>query len=365
MRIVLSILLIAALTGSAALAGDLKPPYRDPVPTSEAHVALLREGIALHDQGRYAEAAAKYEQVLAANPDDVLALYELAFSLQAAGDFRRSLEVGTRGATYRSEHLSKFYTVIGTAHDELGRPAEAIEAYEAGVKVAPNDAVLRFNLAVTYVGMKQTAKALAQLKAAAEVRPDYGSAHFGLAQLFLDDGYRVPALFAAARFCVVERGTKRSAAARGMISRVMQGGVKPGSRPNEISITLDVNSKKDEGDFGTIEVTIGLSKAVDQTESGKGKSEVQQLIGQWETILGVLSELKPEKDRKLFVGRHYVPYFIAIKKKGFVEPFVYVTLTGSDVPGVAEWLRANDGRVKEFLAWSDAYTWPGTSENGR
>ncbi len=364
LKLVLSILLIVAFTGSAAMAGDIKPPHRDPVPTTEAHAAILREGIALHDQGKYAEAAAKYEQVLAGNPDDVLALYELAFSLQSAGEYAKSLEVGTRGATYRSEHLSKFYTVIGTAHDVLGRPKEAIEAYMAGVKVAPDDPVLRYNLAVTYAGMQEVARARGELKVAAEIRPDYGSAHLALAQLFFDDGYRVPALLAAARFCVLEFGTKRSAAARDLISRVLQGGVEPGSKPNEISITLDLNSKKDEGDFGTIEMTIGLSKAVDQTESGKGKSEVQQLVGQWETILGVLSELKPAKDRNLFTGRYYVPYFIAIKKKGFVEPFVYVTLLGSDVPGVAEWLRANDGRVKEFLAWSQSYAWPVKSEKG-
>ena len=357
-------LLLTCLASPTVYAGDIKPPHRDPVPTAEAHVAVLREGIALHDQGKFAEAAAKYEQVLAANPDDVLALYELAFSLQAAGNYAKSLEVGTRGATYRSEHLSKFYTVMGTAHDVLGSPKEAIQAYEAGLRVAPTDAMLRYNLAVTYAGMKEMAKARAQLKAAAEIRPDYGSAHLALAQLFLDDDYRVPALLAAARFCVLEYGTKRSAAARDMMSRVLQGGVEPGSKPNEISITLDVNSKKDEGDFGTIEMTIGLSKAVDLTESGKGKSEVQQLVGQWETILGVLSELKPAKDRNLFTGRYYVPYFIAIKKKGFVEPFVYVTLLGSDAPGVAEWLRANDGRVKEFLAWSQSYAWPVRSEKG-
>ncbi len=45
-------------------------------------------------------------------------------------------------------------------------------------------------------------------------------------------------------------------------------------------------------------------------------------------------------------------------EKNFVEPFVYYASQRTSIPGVSEWLNANNDRVTAFLNWSKSYQWP-------
>jgi len=59
-----------------------------------------------------------------------------------------------------------------------------------------------------------------------------------------------------------------------------------------------------------------------------------------------------------FINTHYVPFFVALKQRNYVEPFVYWASQRAPVPGVREWLTANQPRVREFLDWASRYSWP-------
>jgi hypothetical protein len=47
-----------------------------------------------------------------------------------------------------------------------------------------------------------------------------------------------------------------------------------------------------------------------------------------------------------------------LKRKNYVEPFVYWVSQRAPVPGVREWLEANQPRVREYLQWTLQYKWP-------
>jgi hypothetical protein len=77
-------LLIAALflfSISAFSAEKLPKPDCIPAPPTPEQAELVREGTALHDQKNYEGGIAEYRQVLAENPWEVNALYELSYSL--------------------------------------------------------------------------------------------------------------------------------------------------------------------------------------------------------------------------------------------------------------------------------------------
>src|ERR1041384_3213851 len=94
---------------SLTLAQEIVAPKLEAKPTTEKHEPLIRDGIALHDKGNYDGAIAKYQEVLAENPDDALALYEISYSYSAKGDHQKSLDYAYKGAQYRSKHLVGFY----------------------------------------------------------------------------------------------------------------------------------------------------------------------------------------------------------------------------------------------------------------
>lgn len=356
-RLLLAALLLPILA-AGTLAGGIKPPKLTPTPGTEAQSARIKEGVALHDQRDYDAAIRKYQEVLAENPANVEALYELGYSYFTKKDYAKSLETALRGAEYKSNLVGGFYMLIGNSFDELGQADKAVDAYKSGIKLLPENYLLHYNLALTYYRTGKSADARKSIKNALAAGPRHATSHILFASMLKDEGYNTPALLAALRFLVLEPASGRSANALKIAREVLRGGVSQDPSSNNINITLAVGGKTDEGDFSTVDLVIGLAKAVGHTEAGKGKTEAQLLAEQVETVLGMISELEPGKNKSKFVYKYYVPYFAELKKRNFAEPFVYHAFQSSDIPGVREWLAANDARVKEFLAWSNQYPWP-------
>ena len=359
-RAVLLPVIVALLCATAAARQTPPDPKLTPEPSTEKQSAAIREGVALHDRGDYDGAIRKYEEVLAENPSNTLALYEESYAYSAKKDYKKSLELAYRGAQYKSEQLAGFYVLIGNDLDLLGQSDKSIEVFRKGIKLFPKEGALHFNLAVAYLNAKRPDDAKKSLKESLVLNPQHPSSHFLLANVFFRTGYRTPALLAAARFLALEPDTQRSATALKIVRDVLGGGATPGAKPNEITINLDMNAKKDEGDFSSVDIVLGLTGAVGMTEKGKDKTEAQRLADQLDTLISLLDEKDSKKKESTFVFQYYVPYFIEMKQKGHVEAFVYNALQSSGLPGVREWLSANSGHVMQFLLWSKNYQWPST-----
>lgn len=353
-----ALIALTFILSASVSAQKIEPPKLTPTPSTEQQDKLIKEGIALHDQNDFDGAIRKYEEALKENPNNVSALYEMAYSYMMKRDHRKSLEIAYKGAQYKSNSLVILYQLIGNNLDILGEPEKAIEAYKAGIKVKPDFALIYFNLAVTYMNLKKPEEAKKNLKKSVQLNPNHPSSHLGLGELFYSTNYKTPALFAVSRFLILEPRTERSDAAYKIFRAILQGGVSQGKNPNEINIFADMSGKKDEGDFGSIDLMLGLTKAAGMTEKDKGKSEMQLMIEQLESLFAIISETDPKGDRSKFVWKHYIPYFIELKKKNFVEPFAYYISQRSNLSGVQEWLTTNSNRVNEFLNWSKQYQWP-------
>ena len=356
-------LLLLALCAAPAAARQLPEPKLTHQPSTDAQTAAIREGVALHERGDFDGAIRKYESVLAENPSNVLALYELGFAHMAKKDFKKSLEIGYRGAGYNSPQLAGFYLLVGNNLDLLGEPDKAVEVYKKAVKQFPRDGLLHYNLAVTYRNKNKLDEAKKSLKAALAAAPEHASSHLMLAAIFYNTGYKTPALLAASRFLVLEPNSQRAAGAVRLLRAVLSGGASAGNKPGEINLTLDLDAKKDEGDFSAVDTVLGLSAALTLMEKGKEKTEAQNLVGQMETVLTVLGEQSEKKKQSAFVPAYYVPYFVELKRQGHVEAFVYHALRSSGLPGVREWSDSNSGRVMQFLLWSKKYQWPAEVKN--
>jgi len=350
------ILLLCGARGAAAR--QLPEPKLTPEPSNEKQTSAVREGVALHDRGDFDGAIRKYEAVLAENPSNVLALYEMSYAYTEKKDYKKAVEIALRGAQYKSDQLGGFYLLVGNNLDLLGETSKAIEVYKKGLKLFPGEGALHFNLAVAYKNAGKLDDAKKSLKASTVANPNHTSSHLLLAVIFFNTGYRTPALLAALRFLTLEPASQRSPTALRIVREVLGGGATPGSNPNEINLSLDLNPKKDEGDFGSMDMILGLSGALALTEKEKGKTETQRIAGQLESVLAVLAEQVGKKKQSTYVYQYYVPYFIELKQKGHVEAFVHHALQASGLPGTREWVEANGGRILQFLVWSKGFRWP-------
>lgn len=369
MRIVLAVIIAVWSAGVPSLHAQ-SAPTKAPSATTAEHEAVIRAGVDLHDKGQFDQAIAKYQEVLAKNPADVNALFEMAFSYMAKKDFDKSLDVAKRGAEYRSELLPMFYDVMASALDSKGQPNDAIAAYKRGIALSPTSSQLYYNMAVTYrESLSQPDEARAALKKAAEIEPLHPGVQLLLGQVFQGSGYQGPAFLALSTFLLLDPAGGQALPGYGLWRALLKGGVDPlpdamttaGSPARDRSMTAagrGAAKKTDEGNFEAFEARMASTHRDFMTKLDSGTPEIQALLVQVSELLEALPGDAASATARSFAGAHYVPFFRALKAKGFVEPYVYWASQRAPVPGVTDWLKANEPRVRELLQWASDYKWP-------
>ena len=208
---------------------------------------------------------------------------------------------------------------------------------------------------MTDVKQKQYNEARSELKRAVEYDFKYASPHFLLSRVYNGTRYKVPAFLAAARFISLETNTSRSQTAAAIVREVLKPAPKDAKTGN-INSFMDLGGPKDEGDFTMYELFLGSLIAYegskDDSKNNK-KTENELFVGAVTELIGVIDEDK--KLKSTFIGRTYVPFISELKKKGYSEIFGYLALYISGADNAMTWLKANDAKLGEFLAWAKSY----------
>lgn len=366
----LSTCVLAALLFVPLPARAQSAPTRQPSATTSEHEAIIRAGIELHDKGQYDAAIAKYQEVLSASPSDVTALFEMAFSYLSKRDFDKSFELAKQGAEFKSDLLPMFYDVMASSLDSKGQPQQAVEMYRKGIALAPDASQLYFNMAVTYrETLNQPNEARLALQQAAAIEPLHPGVQLLLGQVYQATGYTTPAFLALSTFLVLDPGGAQALPGYGLWRALLKGGVDPLPDAPAMSAMPTPNrgmrggtqapaASTDEGDFSSVDAQFAPTHAAFMKKLDDGTPEIEALVAQVDRLLGALPVERSGPAAQSFVNTHYVPFFIALKQQNFVEPFVYWASQRAPVPGVTDWLRANEPKVRQFLDWASRYSWP-------
>ncbi len=337
MRRILIVTLIFYGLALMSVQAQIEKPKLEPVPLTEEHKKLLIEGIQLHDQGRFDEAIAKYKQILAQNPNNDVVLYELAFSYYKKGDFQNALDTAKKVLPYKSNTRFQAIELMANLLDDQGKSNEALKLYQYAIKEIEQKpennrilATLHFNLGVTYLRQKQFTDARSALKKAVEYDPTRPSLHFLLAYTFYSQGYRVPALLAAARFVPLELNSNRTEQAITIFFSII-----PKPREPKEKININLGSPKDEGDFVLYEFMLPVITIVKDEKDAK-KTNQELLVEALETLVETLDKDKELKNT--FIGKNYVPFFVEAQKLGYLKFLAYLILQQSGDEEAEKWL---------------------------
>jgi protein O-GlcNAc transferase len=185
---------------------------------------LLQEGLALHRRGAVDEAAARYAEVLRADPANADALYYLALISCQHGRFeegaalaRKSLAGDPKQARshvilgralhalgFHGDALASFERAIALtpelapAHanradvlSKIGRNAEALDSYDRALALAPDSVADWMNRGVALIALNRHDEALANFDRGYALNPNFAQA----------DDFRAPRLLSKLRIC--------------------------------------------------------------------------------------------------------------------------------------------------------------------
>lgn len=344
---------------SCILAGIIQLSMAQP----ETAKRLVDEGVSLHDRGDYANAIAKYDQALQADPDNLGALSEKAYSLLAFGKPDETVKICKHALDKHKGHtgLSTVYVTYGNALDMLKQPKKSLAIYNRGIEAFPDFYLLHFNKGITLAGQEKYEDASVSFQTALKANPRHASSHNALARLSHGGNQKVPALLAYCRFLTLEQKGDRAKQNGANLLSLSTGGAKQ-TGDNAVTITLDPSTlnqagkkSKKENDFSGAEFFLSMDAALDYDKANKNKTAPERFARKAESLFSMLGETA--KDNRGFFWEYYVPYFVEMKEKKLIEPFSNIVLAATGDTTASEWLNKHADDVQKFNAWSNGYVW--------
>jgi tetratricopeptide (TPR) repeat protein len=327
-------LFVAALTATGAFAQSI-------------YDAQIREATALVDAGKADEAIAKLQHVLADEPANTNATYELGLAYAAKGDTklcRKTLEpVGAAKGPLQVAALTTIANCLDNGHDAKG----AIEMYRRALAIDPNDPEVAFNLGITLATSGSGDEARPLLERHAKADPLHASGHLILAKVFDAQHFTVPALFSYLHFIALEPTGARADAAVTRIRALMDGGAQKTAKG--VNITIDPSASTAEGDYGAMAFMLPMAAAARGLEEKAKLSEFEQVRLQLVDDIHVFVETA--KDGSDYTATTQVPFFTKMDDAKALDGFAAVVLISQKLPGMQEWAKAHERDVNTFLDW--------------
>lgn len=310
---------------------------------------LISEGIKLHDQAKYQEAIAKYKEVLAIDPDNSTANYEIAFTLFTTNAANDAISYLNKVIQTGGILAVGAYDMLGSIADQQGQSDKAIEYFQQGLKMNPKYQRIYFNLAVTYGRIGKDKEALENVTRSLQLNPKHASSHRLYAILARkNSALTINALLAYCNFLMLEVNTERSVAAYNEVKSILSAGI---TKSETGAGNIVVADAKDP-DFTAANLAIGLAST--SAAAIPGLNETERLEQQLKNVFSIVGGISAKRKDKDFFWLFYADYFSGLSKSEFMPLLSHIVTFTADRDGHTKWITEHQQQLGSFSAWEKA-----------
>ncbi len=346
-------------------------PEKIATPTSAVEEKLIREGIELHNQGKFRDAVKNYYQVLKTNPDCAIAMYELGYSYFNIGKLDSAKKYSLAAMNYKDEYYPMACDLAGTVLDMSGLPEDAVEVYTMGIEGNPGYQMLHYNRGVTFFRLRKINESCRDLQNSIRLNPVHTSSHFHLAVAYTMKYREVPASLASLTYLILNL-SKDEKGSNDVMNREQT--MKNSNMKELVETALAINLQKKAGksnsgqsqininvtdmDFLMINLSIGLRIGErDKDTSSDAKSITVESTKK--TLEFILPLLKPDKVKETFAGNYYSKFYYRLYEEGFTGYLANMLFFADNPLGWKDYQDSNKETVQKFRIWLDTYPWDG------
>lgn len=320
-----------------------------PLAAAEDVRPVIAEGVALYDQGKYDEAIAKYKQALALDPANETAVYELGLTYAAKNDIVSCISLFEPRAGKEGRLQTQILAILGNCYDIGGDAKKAIAAYRRGLRIDDSDPQLLYNLGVTLIAQGQLDEARTLLKKELTLRPDHPSGRYALANTFAMQSFRSAAVLEYLRFLALEPSGERAKDAATRMLGILTQGLEIQEKGN-MKITIDPDARKEEGDYGTFEMSMAITGAARELPENAAASEFEKKRQHLSLTLSILAEGPPAG--RDYTAKQNVPFFVSLAENNMLDAFSGLAISSLGIDGTEKWMKENEASLSalgEFL----------------
>ncbi len=303
-------------------------------PSSEK---LIKQGVVLHDKGRYKEAISCYEEALKVNPTSMSAVYEMSLSYLLLKDYDKAIRNSTKVIAANFQPLlMDAYIVKGTALANQGKTGDALKLLNEALAKCGDEYLIHFNLGLCYFNNKNNGMAAQHLRKAIEIDATHASAFLLYAYALNDLGQWVQSFYAFHFFLLLEPNTARSKDAFSEMLDIINAKLEPGS--DKLGPEDKVDRKR-------------LYEAIQSKKTG-ATDEVSQyefFVEASKQIFFTLAQIQDDSQNGL-LWFFFVPTYDEILESGHFDTYCrYVSV--AYFPESLKWWDNNKLQVDNFIEW--------------
>lgn len=313
---------------------------------------VMKKGIEYHDAGEYDKAIEMYQEAIKIEPNNHIALYELALTYLEKKDYKNAIKYSEKVLKKDSKYELQSIIILGSALDMSGKMKKSVSVFKDGIKKYGELGSLCFNLSIVLVKLKKYEEAEEYILKGLTDNITHTSSHLMLGDLQLSKGQKYKALFSYIYFLYLEPNTIRSRNTLIKIQSLLGSNVEKESE-GKINIFANINSKdiysKELDIIISLFVAAHVGKVDEDNEDGEEKED---LLLQLMKII-FKAESKESLDDKVNLVRDlYLPKFNRLVKSEYMNAF-YLHIIQSVSDESSDWINENEDKYTEFLNWFD------------
>lgn len=293
--------------------------------------SLLKQGVTLNDAGKFAEAIAKYDEVLKTEPNNITAMYEKGFSLSVSGKADEAIPCFEK--VIASHQLPNAYVALANIYDNRSDFAQAEKYYQQGIAAFPNYGSLWYNLGLSYIRQKKYNQAEAAAIESIKLNPKHVASYqvYGYATYF--QGKNAMALMGLSNFLMFNPPPQQARVGATMVRRILNGTSNQGTDP-----------------LAKIQQET-IARAVASATSGKANLKTADSVS-----LQLTSSFKAIKEQSArysspFFAKFFGDFFGAMAESNYMDVFSRVITVSLAPQENIGWLKSHADDAKAFNVW--------------
>lgn len=318
--------------------------------------------VRLMDDGLYDESEALLTAVLAVEPDNYLASYEMAYLHYLREDYKAAAGVLEK-LTGSPDVGDRAYQLLGNAYDLMGDRKKAEKAYNRGLARFPRSGRLYLELGNVAYNDGEYLSALPYYERGIAVEPSFASNYYNVSNVFFRSSELVWGMFYGEIFMNMERGSDRTRTMSRCLYDAYKQGIVVGkdAGSGERTLTLDFSRQNEIGmtadslivlPFGTgvYETVLGLSFPTDADSVDMASLNRMRcnFVGNY---FSAMDELRGRVSGIPDTPNILLDYQRRIAEAGHMEAYNYWILMEGDPDACGTWIDAHGDEWEAFFDW--------------
>ncbi len=312
--------------------------------TAETSYDIINKGVKFHDEKEYDKAIEQFKMVNRNDSGYYIAAIELLNTYLAAKKSDEGLAYCNRLLTIKNDYTPNFLVFKGDFLDELKRTKEAEDIFLYGQKEYPTNNSFYYELGVVKMRQAKYEDAFNCFVQSIRINPFHSASHYQLGLMAHRHNNITGTMLSTMFYFLCDNSSKRAKRMVGDLEKISKQEIEPDTLFSTKIFT-------DQNTFEEIESIIRSKAALGAKY--KAKTDLKYDLVKQEQL--VIENIGKYKDVKGFYNEVYGKFFDELNKAGYLEQYLYFSLSGLELEEVNKWRDKNRSKMTEFETWAYNY----------